>query len=412
SFTPNAFFTQVAQNAFNNTAGTYDFAGASPSTYSGSWPMLVGTFQWNALQGTSGNGVLVHFTSVLAQDASFNLIAVTPQDGTVVITSGGWALGTIGLESRPQAAWSGIRVVVDDNPALSATTGANGSYRIDGISPGSHTMKAYRSAFLTGVASFSIQTGQGTTVSGRLRGGDGNDDGSVNLTDLGLLANNFNLSAPQPLLALSSSAQSEITTTEDSPSSSPPSPSTEAAATLYFQPNPKSAGTGAFSWELYLNGATGMKQFEFHLSFDKAYLTGASFTPNVLHPQRLLHPGGPERLQQHGRNLRLRRRLPLHLQRQLADAGGNLPVELAAEPAGRGDCRFIHRCGCPRSRFQPDRRDSPGWNRPIKHLPSLFPLRRLEHDRRAPGTCESQPGGCLPCGMAALPLGCGTGQLP
>ncbi|MCY2925756.1 MAG: hypothetical protein NT031_10000, partial [Planctomycetota bacterium] len=45
-----------------------------------------------------------------------------------------------------------------------------------------------------------------------------------------------------------------------------------STATLYFQPNPKNTGTGAFSWELYLNGATGMKQFEFHLSFDKAYL--------------------------------------------------------------------------------------------------------------------------------------------
>ncbi|MEI6309141.1 MAG: kelch repeat-containing protein [bacterium] len=285
SFTPNAFFTQVAQNAFNNTTGIYDFAGASPSAYSGSWPMLVGTFQWNALQATGANGTLVHFTSVLAQDASFNPIAVTPQDGTVVITTGGWALGTIGLESRPQSAWSGIRVVVDDNPTLSATTGANGSYRIDGISPGSHTLKAYRAAFLAGTVGFSIQTGQGTTVSGRLRGGDGNDDGSVNLTDLGLLANNFNLSAPQPFLSLSSSAQSETTTTEDSPSSSSPSPSIETAATLYFQPSAKNTGTGAFSWELYLSGATGMKQFEFHLSFDKAYLNGVSFTPNAFFTQ-------------------------------------------------------------------------------------------------------------------------------
>ncbi|TDA68933.1 MAG: PEGA domain-containing protein [Clostridia bacterium] len=196
-------FSTAASVVVDNTAGTvqisatrtrdqYGYAGYSGSTWLtrikfrtlaiGESPVVLARAEFRG--NTGGEGSMVA------------LVPVGRQDGLVVVGTAGTVVGWVRLEGvGPGHDLSGITVEIGDQ---TATTGADGKFRLTGLAPGAYTLTAYQPVYLKAGKALNVTEGAiiqlGETL---LLTGDVVVNNSVQLADLVALRTAYGTSTGQ-----------------------------------------------------------------------------------------------------------------------------------------------------------------------------------------------------------------------
>ncbi|TDA68931.1 MAG: hypothetical protein D9V47_06600 [Clostridia bacterium] len=144
------------------------------------------TFMATLTLAEGANEIVVQAVDAAGNEAAPVRITVTyapPQTGSVA--------GNVTLRGRTDH--SGVAISLDGEPDfVPVVSGADGSFRLEDLTPGPHTLRFYHQGYLISKASIEITAGATVTAPAvTLRAGDVNDDNVVNLQDLTLLASAY-----------------------------------------------------------------------------------------------------------------------------------------------------------------------------------------------------------------------------
>ena len=225
---------QIGQNQFDNAAGTIDFAVAQSNgtpVYNAT-DAAIATITWRGL--ASGETVVTVAGNTLMSDPEGYAIAVdTSVPGTVVVDHmAGCMTGSVQLQGRYTHSGAAVTAEKDGVVVASATTDADGNFRLENLSPDTYEVYAEMYGYLDTFQGSGVQVGAGeactdlgatkllggdvapqdpepdntidigdiTYIAFRFRGADltadVNGDGVVNILDLTMAAANFGRVGP------------------------------------------------------------------------------------------------------------------------------------------------------------------------------------------------------------------------
>ncbi|MGQ9555036.1 MAG: cohesin domain-containing protein [Anaerolineae bacterium] len=175
-----------ATNSADNGAGTIIFAAglqqpSPPISGSGSLVRIV-------FSAVAAGSATVSITDGLLSDSDGYAIAYsTGTPLTITIGEAGWVVGRVTLQGRTNHAGTPVYA-----GSYSGVTDSTGAFRIAapaGVYQVSTEAPRYLDALKTGVR---VQVGQETALAAvKLLGGDANDDGVINITDLAIIGRAF-----------------------------------------------------------------------------------------------------------------------------------------------------------------------------------------------------------------------------
>jgi len=225
---------QIGQNQFDNAAGTIDFAVAQSNgtpVYNAT-DAAIATITWRGL--ASGETVVTVAGNTLMSDPEGYAIAVdTSVPGTVVVDHmAGCMTGSVQLQGRYTHSGAAVTAEKDGVVVASATTDADGNFRLENLSPDTYEVYAEMYGYLDTFQGSGVQVVAGeactdlgatkllggdvapqdpepdntidigdiTYIAFRFRGADltadVNGDGVVNILDLTMAAANFGRVGP------------------------------------------------------------------------------------------------------------------------------------------------------------------------------------------------------------------------
>jgi hypothetical protein len=204
SVTPGSALPVVLENTFNASTGELNYAagiltGTRPT---GTFTLLTVTLR--ALQITAGAPISFHMSGARLSDANYlgGSVLHHVENGTVTTVNTA-LVGAVGLQGRgtaPNSRWIvpltvGATISGGGTTTHSVTTNDSGQFTVNGLTPGSYSIRVKNSKMLSCVSSVTIASGGSTFNFGVLRAGDASDNDTVNLTDFSILSGSFGKSS-------------------------------------------------------------------------------------------------------------------------------------------------------------------------------------------------------------------------
>lgn len=164
--------------------------------------------QQNPAEPLSGNGrfATLHYTAVAPGDADVSCeplladrdgfsLPVTAQGTTVTVLPFGTLLGTASYQGRNSH--ESITITAVGPVTRTATTDISGAFTVSDLRGGEYAVTADAPRYLPACTNTALSSGQTLTLTPTvIRGGDANDDDTINIGDATLLGANFGLNVP------------------------------------------------------------------------------------------------------------------------------------------------------------------------------------------------------------------------
>lgn len=190
----------IAQNVYNNTAGTIDFAfsqqAPTPPQSGDDIELATITFYGGSSTGSATVGYASTPSSIFSDPEGIALAtypgSLDAQPGSVTVIQSATVSGVVLLQGRSNHAGANISTTTGGN--FQTVTASNGAFALTGLTPNtvSYTIKASLPGYLDAIrATATYNPGNNTLPTITLIGGDTTHDQQINILDLALIGGRF-----------------------------------------------------------------------------------------------------------------------------------------------------------------------------------------------------------------------------